>query len=138
MNAQAEAEYKAAVQMNQYDEMSWRQLGGIMAAKGDFKTAAEDYRKALALQPKDSDAKTGLAIALLSVDQTNEAISLLESALKDDPTNIVAHYRLSVLYRRAGRTEDAEHEMDTFHHYKDLKDKLGSTFRQLGGQTAPM
>ena len=34
-----------------------------MAAKGDFKAAEEDYRKALALQPKDSEAKTGLAIA---------------------------------------------------------------------------
>ena len=62
MNAQAEDEYKAAIKVNQYDELSWRQLGGIMTAKGDFKTAEEDYRKALALQPKDSDAKTGLAI----------------------------------------------------------------------------
>ncbi len=82
LNAQAEAEYKAAIRVNQYDEMSWRQLGGIMTAKGDFKTAGEDYKKALALQPKDSDAKTGLAIALISMDQTNEAISLLESAVK--------------------------------------------------------
>ena len=62
LNAQAEDEYKAAIKVNQYDELSWRQLGGILAAKGDFKTAEEDYRKALALQPKDSEAKTGLAI----------------------------------------------------------------------------
>ena len=41
------------------------------------------------------------------MNRTNEAISLLESAVKDDPTNIVAHYRLSGLYRRAGRTADA-------------------------------
>jgi hypothetical protein len=47
-----------------------------MSTKGDFKAAEEDYRKALALQPKDSNAKTGLAIALISLNQTNDAISL--------------------------------------------------------------
>jgi len=111
--------------VNQYDELSWRQLGGIMAGKNDFKTAEEDYKKALALQPKDSDAETGLAIVLISLNQTNEATSLLESAVKDDPSNIVAHFRLSGLYRRAGRTADAQRELDTFNHYKDVKDKLG-------------
>jgi tetratricopeptide (TPR) repeat protein len=133
LNAQAEDEYKAAIQVNQYDEKSWRQLGGIMAAKGDLKAAEEDYRKALALQPKDSDAKTGLAVVLISMNRTNEAISLLESAVKDDPTNIAAHYRLGLLYRRAGRTADSQHEMDTSQHYKDVRDKLDRVFRQLGG-----
>lgn len=131
LNAQAEAEYKAAIQVNRYDELAWRQLGGIRAGKNDFKTAEEDYRKALALQPKDSDAETGLAIVLISLNRTNEAVSLLEGAVKDDPTNLVAHYRLSMLYRRAGRTADAQREMDTFHHYTDVKDKLGKVYKQL-------
>ena len=138
LTAQAEGEYQAAVQVNPYDELSFRQLGGIMAAKGDFKAAEVDYQKALALQPKDSDAKTGLAIVQISTNRTNEALSLLESAVKDDPTNIVAHYRLSGLYRRAGRTADSEHEMETFHHYQDVKDKLGKTFKQLAGPAGPM
>jgi tetratricopeptide (TPR) repeat protein len=137
LNAQAEAEYKAALRMNQYDELSWRQLGGIMTAKSDFKSAEEDYRKALALQPKDSDAKTGLAIVFISTNRTTDAIALLESALKDDPTNIVAHYRLSMLYRRAGRTADAEREMDAFHHYTEVKHKLGKIYKQLAAPGNP-
>jgi len=60
---------------------------------------------------------------LISMNQTNEAISLLEGAAKDDPTNLVAHYRLSQLYRRAGRTADADRETDLFNHYKEVKDK---------------
>jgi len=138
LNAQAEDEFRAAIKVNQYDELSWRQLGGILVAKGDFKTAEEDYKKALGLQPKDSDAETGLAIVFISTNRTNEAISLLESAVKDDPTNITAHYRLSMLYRRAGRTADAQRETDAFHHYQDLKDKLGKVFKQLAGPPAPM
>ncbi len=52
LNAQAEAEYNAAVKANPYDEKSWCRLGESVASKGDFKAAQEDYRKALALQPK--------------------------------------------------------------------------------------
>lgn len=131
LNAQAEDEYKAAIKVNSYDHMAWRQLGGVLAAKSDFQTAEEDYKKALALQPKDSDAETGLAIVLISLNRTNEAIALLEGAAKDDPTNLVAHYRLSMLYRRAGRAADAQREMDTFHHYTEVKEKMGKVFKQL-------
>ena len=70
LNALAEVEFKAAIQVNQYDELSWRQLGGVLSAKGDFKGAEAHYRKALALQPKDAEAKTGLAIVLISLNRT--------------------------------------------------------------------
>jgi tetratricopeptide (TPR) repeat protein len=137
LNELAEGEYKAAIRVNQYDELSWRQLGGISAAKGELKPAEEDYQRALALQPNDSDAKTGLAIVFISMNRQNEAMSLLESAVKDDPTNIVAHFRLSGLYRRAGRNTEAERELETFHHYQDLKDKLGKVFKQLAAPSIP-
>jgi tetratricopeptide (TPR) repeat protein len=137
LNAQAEGEYQAALQVNPYDELSWRQLAGVLSAKGDFKTAEENYRKAIALQPRDSEAKTGLAIALISTNRTGEAIPLLDSAVKDDPTNMAAHYRLSILYRRAGRMADAERELETFQHYKEVKDKLGNVFKQLAGPSGP-
>jgi tetratricopeptide (TPR) repeat protein len=138
LNDQAEGEYNAALRVNQYDELSWRQLGGVLAAKGEFKTAEEDYKRALALQPNDSDAKTGMAIVFISTNRQNDAMSLLESAVKDDPTNIVAHFRLSGLYRRAGRTADAERELAAFRHYQDVKDKLRKVFKQLAAPGRPM
>ncbi len=137
LNAQAEDEYKAAIRLNQSDALAWRQLAGILSTKGDFKAAEEDFRKALALQPRDAEAKTGLAIVLISTNRASEAIPLLENAIADDPTNLVAHYRLSMLYRRAGRAADAEREMNTFHHYEDVKAKLGKVFKQLAGPSEP-
>lgn len=133
LSAQAEDEFRTAVKMNPYDAMSWRQLGSIAAGRSDFETAEEHYRKALALQPQDADAKTGLAIVLISLSRTDEALSLLESAVKDDPTNIVAHFRLSGLYRRAGRTEDAQREMEAFQRYREVREKLETTFKELAG-----
>jgi tetratricopeptide (TPR) repeat protein len=135
VNALAEGEYKAAVKENIYDEKSWCHLGEVIAERGDFKAAQEAYNKALALQPGDATAKTDLAIALISMNQQKDAVPLLESAVKDDPTNVVAHYRLSGLYRRAGRVADAKHEMDQYTHYKGLKDKMGEVFKQVSTQT---
>lgn len=137
LNAQAEGEYKAALKTNQYDEKSWRRLGEIMAAKGDYRTAEENYRKALALQPADSDAETDLAIALITTNRTEEAIPLLEKAEKDDPTNLTAHYRLSQLYRRKGRLQDAQRETELFMHYRDLKDKMNKIFKEMAARNAP-
>jgi len=136
-NAQAEDEYKAALKVNPYDELAWRQLGGVLSAKGDFKAAEEHYRRALALQPVDSEAKTGLAIVLISTSRSDKAIPLLEDALKDDPTNMVAHFRLSGLYRSAGRATDADRELEAFHHYQNLKDKLDKVFKQLAAPNHP-
>lgn len=130
-NAQAENEFKAALKVNQYDEKSWRRLGEILAAKGDYQGAEEDYKKALALQPADSDAETDMAIAFINTNRTSEAVPLLEDAEKNDPTNLAAHYRLSLLYRREGRTQDAQRETGLFMHYRELKDKLGSLFKEM-------
>jgi Flp pilus assembly protein TadD len=137
LNEQAEGEYKDAIRVNRYDELSWRQLGGILAAKGEFKAAEEHYHGALALQPNDSEAKTGLAIVFISTNRQSEAMPLLESALQDDPTNTVAHFRLSGLYRRAGRAADAERELNAFRHYQDLKERLGKVFKQLAAPGLP-
>jgi cytochrome c-type biogenesis protein CcmH/NrfG len=134
MNAQAEAEYKSAVQENQYDVTAWCRLGDSAAARHDLKAAEGDYRKALAVQPKDSDAQSGLAIVLITLNRIEEALPLLESAVKNDPTNITAHYRLSILYRRTGRIADAEHEMSEFKHYNDLEIQLGHVFQQVRTQ----
>lgn len=137
LNAQAESEYRTALKVNQFDENAWRELGETAASRGDFKAALEDYSKALALQPRDSQAETDSAIALIASNKATDATSLLESAIRDDPTNAIAHYRLSVLYRKAGRAADSEREMETFFHYRNLKDKMGRVFRQMHGETYP-
>ena len=90
MNAQAADEYKAAVEENQYDGEGMVQPGRRRREKGDFKTAEEDYRKALALQPKDADAETGIGHCDDLDQSIGRALPILESAVKDDPTDIVA------------------------------------------------
>lgn len=134
LRSQAEHEFRTAVSLNPADEKAWRGLGEIMAEKGDFAAAKEAYTRALALFPKDADAETDLAKLLLAHGDSKAATELLESAVRNDPTNIVAHYQLSGVYRQAGKTAEAKHEMDQFAHYKELKDRLGKVFQQFRQQ----
>jgi len=46
--------------VNQYDELSWRQLGGVLSAKGDFR-GQRRITEALLSSP-GCGGKTGLAI----------------------------------------------------------------------------
>ena len=137
LHAEAEGEFKAAITANPYDEKALRELGEIAAAKGNLPMAKEDFRKALSLQPGDSDAETDLAKTLTSPDETKEAISHLENAIRNDPTNIVAHYWLSSFYRQMGRTADAKRQMDECLHYKQLKENLRTAFQQMRTEPDP-
>ena len=128
---EAEKEYLAALATNPLDEKSECKLGDLAALRGDQKAAAEHYERALKLQPDDSEAIIGRAKALMTMNQPEEALPLLEQAVKLDPTNAVAHFRLSTLYRKMGRTADASRELEEYQKYKTMKEKLRDTYRQM-------
>ena len=133
---EAEGEYKAALAVNPFDEESERRLGEIAAQRGDQKEAYEYYSRAVQLQPNDAEANIDLAKILTSMDQPEKAEDLLQRAIQLDPTIAVAHYRLSLLYRNAGRTADAQHEMEAFRQYKEMKEKLRGVYREMRLKTS--
>lgn len=129
--AEAENEYKAALQANPSDEQSECRLGDIALRRNDVKEAYDRYTKAVQLQPGDPDANIGLAKVLMSMDQPEKAEPLLEKAIQLDPTSAVAHFRLSAVYRETGRPEDAKRELEEYQKYKGMKEKLQEVYRQM-------
>ncbi len=128
---EAEKEYRAALAVNPLDEKAECKLGDLAAFSGDQTVAAEHYQRALTLQPNDSEAILGLSKTLLTMNQPEKALPLLEQAVKLDPTNAVAHFRLSTLYRKMGRAADADRELAEYQKYKAMKEKLRETYRQM-------
>ena len=128
---EAESQYRAALELNPFDEQSECRLGEIAARKNDLKEAHDRYAKAVELQPGDPEASIGLAKALMAMDQPEKAQPLLQHALEMDPTSAVAHFRLSTVYRQMGRTADAKHELEQYQKYKDMKDKLAEIYHQM-------
>ena len=128
---QAEKEYRAALAENPGDEKTNSRLGEIDAHHGNTARAFEEFSKAVTLQPADVDARLGLAKILIEMNQSDKAQSVLEEAVKLEPTNSIAHYRLGTLYRQKGRMEDAKREVELYKKYKDMKDKLRSVYKDL-------
>jgi tetratricopeptide (TPR) repeat protein len=128
---EAEKEYKEALQVNSLDEQSESRLGDIAARKGDLKQAYARYSRAVELRPDDAEANIGLAKALMAMDQPLKAEPLLEHAIELDPTSAVAHFRLSTIYRQAGRNEDAKREIAEYEKYKAMKEKLRDLYEAM-------
>jgi tetratricopeptide (TPR) repeat protein len=129
--AEAERQYKAALEANPLDEKSECRLGDIAAQRGDQKEAFDRYSRALQLQPDDADADIGLAKVLTSMNEPAKAEALLKHAIQLDPTSALAHFRLSTIYRQTGRPEDAKRELAEYQKYKDMKEKLREMYRAM-------
>jgi tetratricopeptide (TPR) repeat protein len=133
---EAEAQYKAALVVNNQDEKAMCRLGEMAAQRGDFKESYARYERALQLQPLDSDAALGLAKALDSLGEPQKALPLLEQVVQRDPTNAMAHFRLGTLYRHDQRIDDAKRELALYLKYKQMKDRLSDIYKQMRLQPA--
>jgi Tfp pilus assembly protein PilF len=83
------------------------------------------------LRPDDAQAILGLAKVLMSKGQLEKAEQMLKRAIQLDPTSAVAHFRMSMLYRRMGRTADAQRELEQYEKYRAMKEKLRDLYHTM-------
>jgi len=131
LQAEAEAQFQAALAANPNDEKSQLMLGKIAERQGDLKAAAAADARAVEMQPDDPDACAELAKILISTDQPEKARTLLNHTIAIDPLNYTAYYRLSTLDRQQGKIEDAKKDLAEYQKYKAMKDKLRNLFRDM-------
>ena len=60
-----------------------------------------------------------------------EAEPYLKRAAQLEPFTAVTHYRLSLVYRAAGRTADAQKELAEFQRLKDMKERLKQVYQEM-------
>jgi cytochrome c-type biogenesis protein CcmH/NrfG len=126
-----ENEYKAALAANPFDEKSECRLGEISSRQSDQEGAFAHYSRAVELQPNDPDANLGLAKALIAMNQPEKAVPLLERAAQLEPFNATIRYHLSMVYRKVGRTGDAQRELAEFRRLKELKARLNDVYSAM-------
>lgn len=129
--AQAEGEYRKALADNPRDERAECRLGSIELKRSNLQAAALDFRRAVQLQPDDPDANEGMAEVLMESGSSGQAVTYLQRAVKADPYDVIAYYRLSLASRKAGDPEAAAREMKEFLSLKAKRDELESNFREL-------
>ncbi len=129
--AEAQGQYELALRDNPRDDKTMTRLGDLAADKGDHAEAMKRYKSALALQPENADAAIGMAHELVETGKADAALPLLLGVIKADPTNVLAHYRLSALYRRLHRPEDAKREVAEYEKLKATREKLRGVYDSL-------
>ncbi|MGK3986647.1 tetratricopeptide repeat protein [Sorangium sp. So ce136] len=86
--------------------------GLIYREQGQRAAALEEFRKAVTRRPDLVEARVQLATYLLEAGNAQEALPLLEGAVRFDSEHIAAHLNLGDAYRLLERYADAKREFD--------------------------
>jgi Tfp pilus assembly protein PilF len=121
--ARAAAELELALREYPRNAAAEAKLGFIEGYRGHTATAEEHYRRALALNPDQSEALLGLGGVLRERGQFEQAADLFARASLSDPLDESIHFRLAQIDRQLGRKADADREMKLFKEIRELKSK---------------
>jgi len=70
----------------------------------------------------------------MTMEKPQEARKYLEMAVKADPLNETAHYRLAVAYKRLQMPDQAQKELHLFQEIKVTKDRVRELYQQMKSQ----
>lgn len=109
--AQAMAAFKKAIEINPQLWAAHRNLADLYTvntmSSTDFQLAAEEYKKALALQPNDAETYNRLAITHWGLGNVAEAIAAGERAARLAPNDAMLRYNQGFRYADTGSVAEA-------------------------------
>jgi lipoprotein NlpI len=86
------------------------EVGDVYRSLGLYKFAAEEYKKALTLNPTFIDIRTKLGIALREEGQLEPSLRELKQVAKEDPHYVMARIQLGVTFYSLKKLGDAKKE----------------------------
>ena len=89
------------------DDLSLLRAGKAFAAGGDYEGAVRALKKALEINPLNTEAHVELGFALLSLGNLEKATVHYEEVLRLDPRDYRAHNDLGAIRLRQGKLEEA-------------------------------
>jgi tetratricopeptide (TPR) repeat protein len=92
-----------------------RLLAEVQLKLSKWREAEDAFQRVRALKADDAELLLGLGHCQVELKDYTAAVETLQSVLRLEPTQLLAHYYLSRAYAGMGRTTDAEHEA-TLHH----------------------
>jgi Tfp pilus assembly protein PilF len=105
------AQYAArAVGSQPNDVTALRLLATSDVKLAKWQDAKQAFESTLAFKSDDVESLLGLGQCELELKNYSAAVDKLESALKLDPTRLLAHFYLSRAFAAMGKAEDAQHE----------------------------
>ncbi len=127
----AEREFRIELAHDPASARSMAWLGDVAIRRNDAKTALPLLEKAVKLEPGIRIAHLDLGIVLSDTPQRDRAVRELREAIRLDPSQPDAHYRLARVYKSLGRTADANAE---FAAVRQLHEKKEDTVKDISGK----
>jgi len=112
-SARARISFERALQIEPNAARALSGLGWIaMVHEWDFSKAAQQFRKARELEPRNVSVLNSTAALAGAFGQRDQKISLLEAAIELDPFAMTALSNLTIAYVNTGRLSDAAERID--------------------------
>jgi len=110
--------------------------GNRLLGEGKAREAAEAYRKAVQLDPNNSQWQYNLSLALAKLGDKEDEKEALEKALQLDPNMGTAHNDLGLVYLSEGKLNEAEREfraaLEIDPKFAEAQNNLGVVYTQQG------
>jgi tetratricopeptide (TPR) repeat protein len=132
--AESEKELQTAIATEGDSARVQCQLGRIALLRSDSVDARVHYERAFSLDSGDPEAQLGLGRTLMTLGRIDDAKKYLEMAVKSDPLNGTAHYRLALAYKRLQMADAAEKEMHLFHEIQQTKEQVKALYHEMNSQ----
>lgn len=128
---EARRQFEEELSRNPSDALSEYQLGELAWIDNQPAEAMKHFQRAIDLQPNFPDALIGAGKVLLSMNQNDKAIPLLEKAVSLDPSSEVAHYRLAQAFQRSGNKARAAQSLAEFRRLQSAAESLRGIYKQV-------
>ena len=116
--SEAIPQFEAELKLSPDDPDTQYNLAYALLETSQKDQAMAILQKLIAAHPDHAQAQYEFGKELLNSGDKNEAIVHLEAAARLDPNVDYIHYQLQAAYRKAGRTSDADRELQL---YKEIK-----------------
>jgi len=105
--ADAESEFKRAIELNPNYPTAHHWYGEFLATRGRFEEAFAEYQRALELDPLSLAVSTDLGNAYYNARQSDRAIDHLKKLIEIDPSYVRTHFYLAQIYEDKGMFDEA-------------------------------
>ena len=134
---QAKQEFVAELAINPSDAVAEYQVAQILNTQQRKAEAAKHFEQAAELRPDFPEALVAVAKLRIDAKRYDDAIPLLERAVRLQPRAEAAHYQLMLAYRNAGRTADAQREKAALDQLQRPPEGEFTEFLKRLGEKAP-
>jgi tetratricopeptide (TPR) repeat protein len=133
----AQREFEAELALNPTDAVAEYEVGQILLTQQKPSEALPHLKRAVQLNDHFPEALIALAKMKLEAKANDEAISLLERAVRLVPSSEAARYSLMMAYRDVGRTQDALREKTELEKLQKPPEGEFTEFLKKLGEKAP-